>query len=44
MVTINLEKILDSINLDNISSREILLFHDFNPNSIIALEMVIDET
>ena len=43
MVTISLEKILDSINLDNISSREILLFHDFNPNSIIALEMVIDE-
>ena len=42
MVTISLEKILDSINLDNISSREILLFHDFNPNSIIALEMVID--
>lgn len=43
MVKINLEKILDSINLDNISSREILLFHDFNPNTIIALEMVIDE-
>ena len=42
LLTINLEKILDSINLDNISSREILLFHDFNPNSIIALEMVID--
>ena len=42
MVKINLEEILNSINLDSISSREILLFHDFNPNSIIALEMVID--
>lgn len=43
LLTINLEKILDSINLNNISSREILLFHDFNPNSMIALEIVINE-
>ena len=43
MVKINLEEILNSINLDSISSREILLFHDFNPNSMIALEIVINE-
>jgi peptidoglycan/xylan/chitin deacetylase (PgdA/CDA1 family) len=43
MVTINLEEILKSLKLNNISSRDILLFHDFNPNTIIALELVIDK-
>ncbi len=42
MVRIKLEEILKNIKLDNISSRDILLFHDFNANTIIALEMVID--